>query len=259
VPSTHSVCIVAVELADDPVAWRQAGFSVDDNGSCFIGSLRIDLRGRTAAGRQGLLSWSFGGLDAGGAKSVHVLDGVETHVVADDASASASTSSSSSSNANTCVSLGELTLFVRDLAGTCRRLAETCQVHPHKRRAPRALPGPMAGYEVAAFFFGGTRVLIVGPSAERAAAVAGGAAAGGDSGGGKNPMAWMLGGSGPGAAETELTGWLPEVTDMGALRRCLERGGLEKGAKERPAVQVRDPGHRPCGEPLLRCAAHTAL
>lgn len=48
-----------IAVADDPAAWRVAGFRVDD-GACDIGSVRLRLAGR-AAGRA-IVGWSLRGL-----------------------------------------------------------------------------------------------------------------------------------------------------------------------------------------------------
>lgn len=51
--------LVGLEVADDPTVWRAAGFHVDDDGTCRIGSVLISLVGR-GPGR-GIRSWTLAG------------------------------------------------------------------------------------------------------------------------------------------------------------------------------------------------------
>ncbi len=44
-------------VGDDPEAWRGAGFTVDDDGTCRLGSVRVRLAGRAIA--KGLRSWTL--------------------------------------------------------------------------------------------------------------------------------------------------------------------------------------------------------
>jgi hypothetical protein len=54
------VTIDAITVADPPEAWAAAGFTVDPDGSCRIGSVRVRLVGRDAGKR--ILGWSLRGL-----------------------------------------------------------------------------------------------------------------------------------------------------------------------------------------------------
>jgi hypothetical protein len=65
---------MAVELAtlvvgDEPAAWADAGFTVDQ-GACRIGQVRVLFLG--AEGRRGIVAWSFRGLT----ERIGVLDGL---------------------------------------------------------------------------------------------------------------------------------------------------------------------------------------
>ena len=51
-----------ITVADDPAAWRAAGFEVDDDGGCAIGTVMLRLV--PPEGRHGLLGWSVRGLAA---------------------------------------------------------------------------------------------------------------------------------------------------------------------------------------------------
>src|SRR5437868_3340022 len=46
-----------VVVADEPASWRSAGFSVDDDGLCRVGSVRIRLVGRERGKR--IVDWSL--------------------------------------------------------------------------------------------------------------------------------------------------------------------------------------------------------
>jgi hypothetical protein len=68
---TDAVTIDTVLVADEPDAWRSAGFTVDDDGTCRIGHVRIRLIGRSAGKR--IVGWSLRGLPPGAS-----LDGLPT-------------------------------------------------------------------------------------------------------------------------------------------------------------------------------------
>jgi Glyoxalase-like domain len=60
--------IAEIVVGDEPDSWRAGGFTVDDDGACRVGSVRIALVGRGRGKR--ILSWSLrdtpaGSLDAG--------------------------------------------------------------------------------------------------------------------------------------------------------------------------------------------------
>src|SRR5215204_1236105 len=65
--------LVALTLADDPQAWGRAGFSVDEEGTCRIGSVDVRIRPVTDGG--GVLSWTLD-LDS----PVGSIDGITTEV-----------------------------------------------------------------------------------------------------------------------------------------------------------------------------------
>lgn len=75
--------IAGIDVGDAPEAWRAAGFTVDDSGTCRIGSIPVHLVG-TAGGR-GIRGWSLLGLSA--APVDGTIDGLPTEV----ANASAAT------------------------------------------------------------------------------------------------------------------------------------------------------------------------
>jgi hypothetical protein len=51
------VAIDEILVGDPPDAWRAAGFSVDDDGTCRIGTVRVRLVGRDGGKR--ILGWSL--------------------------------------------------------------------------------------------------------------------------------------------------------------------------------------------------------
>jgi catechol 2,3-dioxygenase-like lactoylglutathione lyase family enzyme len=72
--STGAVTTIAELLvADDPASWRACGFTVDDEGVCRIGSVRVRLD--PAAGASGVVSWTLAGAPDEG---VATVDGLST-------------------------------------------------------------------------------------------------------------------------------------------------------------------------------------
>lgn len=69
------VTIAEIHVADPPDAWRAAGFAVDDDGGCRVGTVRIRLGAEGA----GVVGWSLRDLPDGTAD----LDGVPTTVTAE--------------------------------------------------------------------------------------------------------------------------------------------------------------------------------
>jgi hypothetical protein len=69
--------LVELTVADEPDAWRAAGFTVDDDGQCVIGHVRVWLR--PDAGPKGVIGWA---LDH--AAETDVIDGLPTTVPAQD-------------------------------------------------------------------------------------------------------------------------------------------------------------------------------
>ena len=86
---TVAPTVVEIEVADEPDAWRAAGFSVADD-RAQVGSIAIRLVGRTD-GAKGIRSWSWSNL-----WTDDPIDGLATHVapqhaVTPDAHANGST------------------------------------------------------------------------------------------------------------------------------------------------------------------------
>jgi hypothetical protein len=58
-------------VGDEPAAWAAAGFTVDDDGTCRIGTVRIELAGREAG--KGMRRWSLRDVDP-----LEEIDGIRT-------------------------------------------------------------------------------------------------------------------------------------------------------------------------------------
>ena len=73
--------IVWLEIADEPAAWRAAGFEVDDDGRCVVGTVEHRLVGRTD-GIAGITGW---GIVRAGDASTHQrsIDGIATTAAGD--------------------------------------------------------------------------------------------------------------------------------------------------------------------------------
>jgi hypothetical protein len=67
--------VVEIEIADEPDAWRAAGFTVDD-GIAHVGSIALRLLGRTDTAK-GIRSWSWADLPDDSS-----IDGLSTHAAA---------------------------------------------------------------------------------------------------------------------------------------------------------------------------------
>jgi hypothetical protein len=66
--------LVALDVHDDPDAWRAAGFAVAPTGACRVGAVTFHLSPPPAGGRGGIAGWTIDGLAAG----VTELDGIAT-------------------------------------------------------------------------------------------------------------------------------------------------------------------------------------
>jgi len=60
-----------LSVSDDPALWRTAGFTVDDDGRCVIGTVVLDIR--PTEGRRGVHAWALEGATTDGD-----IDGVTT-------------------------------------------------------------------------------------------------------------------------------------------------------------------------------------
>lgn len=67
------VTIDTIEIADPPETWEAAGFTVDEDGTCVAGHVRLQLVGRDGD-RKRILSWSLRGIPDG----TESIDGLPT-------------------------------------------------------------------------------------------------------------------------------------------------------------------------------------
>lgn len=98
--------LAQLDIADDPDAWRAAGFTVADDDTCTIGLVRLRLLG----GSDGVVGWGFAGLD-----EVAPIDGIPT-VAIDDVDADPP------SHANGSTSLDHVVVTTPDSARTVAAL-----------------------------------------------------------------------------------------------------------------------------------------
>ncbi|MBM0124010.1 VOC family protein [Pimelobacter simplex] len=67
-----TVLLTDLVVADPPESWREAGFAVDDDGTCRVGAVRIRLVGRERG--TGIVAWELAGVPSETAE----LDGIAT-------------------------------------------------------------------------------------------------------------------------------------------------------------------------------------
>lgn len=114
-----SVTLAELLVADPPDAWRAAGFTVDDDGTCRVGSVRIRL-GRGPG--SGVVGWSLTDLPGGRTD----LDGVPT-------TASDATPPEPARHPNGTTHIDHVVLLTPDLARTVAALREV-GIEPRRER-----------------------------------------------------------------------------------------------------------------------------
>jgi catechol 2,3-dioxygenase-like lactoylglutathione lyase family enzyme len=98
-----TVTIDEIVVGDPPEAWAAAGFAVDDDGTCRIGTVRVRLVGREQGKR--ILGWSLRGAAPGS------LDGLAT-------TASTREPADPATHPNGCVAIDHVVVLTPDLART---------------------------------------------------------------------------------------------------------------------------------------------
>ncbi|MGV0852111.1 VOC family protein [Mycolicibacterium phlei] len=129
-----AVTVESIEIADPAQAWRDAGFTVDEDGICRVGTVRLRLAG-SAAGR-GIVGWSLRGVPA----SLTDLDGVP-------AAPSAAPVSAPAAHPNGVVAIDHVVLLSPDLD---RTVAAVCALGVEPRRERE---GRLAGHPIRQVFF----------------------------------------------------------------------------------------------------------
>lgn len=105
-----AVTLAELVVADPPQAWREAGFTVDDDGTCRVGTVRIRLVGREQG--EGIVGWVLHGPPEMRATD---LDGVPTTV-------STAAPGEPAAHANGVTHLDHVVLLSPDLARTTAAL-----------------------------------------------------------------------------------------------------------------------------------------
>jgi hypothetical protein len=100
-----SASIDEITVADPPDAWIAAGFTVDDDGTCRVGTVRIRLVGRDAGKR--IVGWSLRGLDL----DADEIDGLPT-------TASTREPAPPSDHANGCLLIDHVVVATPDIERT---------------------------------------------------------------------------------------------------------------------------------------------
>ena len=208
----NAATIRAMEVADDPELWRQAGFAVSDKNVVMLGDCAVTLSGAPGVPSKGLVSWAIDKLanDFNG----ELLEGVTTRAAPSNSS-EAPAVPATSPHANTTLALAELVLYVQNLEQTYQNFTRAGLVS-HKGRPPKEMKG--GKHASAIFFLGGIRLMMTGPTDPKMPAD-------------QNPKMWMFG---TGSAPTELRGWLPVVADIKELKGVLgdKAGDIKKAAQE---------------------------
>lgn len=103
-----AVSVEEIEIADPAEAWRGAGFSVDADGACRVGGVRLRLVGRERG--TGILGWSLSGISGGD------VDGIPT-------SPTHTTPAEPATHANGVSGIDHVVLLTPDLTRTVAALA----------------------------------------------------------------------------------------------------------------------------------------
>lgn len=114
-----AVTVDEFQIADPVSAWRDAGFTVDPDGVCRIGDVRVRLLGRERG--TGILGWTLRGLPSGGP-----FDGIST-------ACSAAVPSTPAVHANGVTAIDHVVLLSPNLARTVESLAAV-GLHPRRER-----------------------------------------------------------------------------------------------------------------------------
>jgi hypothetical protein len=124
-----SASIDEITVADPPDAWVAAGFTVDDDGTCRVGTVRIRLVGRDAGKR--IVGWSLRGLDLAGDE----IDGLPT-------TASTREPADPSDHANGCLLIDHVVVATPDIERTTTAL-EALGIRNRRTRDSDTYGAPM--------------------------------------------------------------------------------------------------------------------
>ncbi|WP_141014311.1 glyoxalase [Nocardioides sambongensis] len=154
------ITIDELQVADNPEAWRGAGFAVDDDGVCRVGTVRIRLVGPDAG--RGIVGWSLRGTPDGvlGRELDGLLDGVLDGVLDGIATGtSAAAPATPATHPNGVTHIDHLVLTTPDLARTAAAL-RTIGLEARRER-----DGMLSGEPVRQVFYRLSEVIleVVGP------------------------------------------------------------------------------------------------
>lgn len=138
-----TVTVDELVVADPADAWTRAGFSVDSDGICRIGAVRIRLVDRASG--TGIVGWSLGGLPPDG--SFDDIDGVPT-------TGSSAATTEPAEHANGVTAIDHVVLLSPDLNRTVESLAAV-GVEPRRER-----DGELGGRPIRQVFFRFGEVII---------------------------------------------------------------------------------------------------
>ncbi len=131
-----TVSVAELHVADPVAAWSRAGFSVDPDAVCRVGSVRVRLAGRDCG--TGLTGWSLSGLPTGG--GVDTVDGVPTIT-------STAVPATPATHPNGVTAIDHVVLMSPDLRRTVESLA-AIGVHARRER-----DGEIGGRPIRQIFF----------------------------------------------------------------------------------------------------------
>jgi hypothetical protein len=145
------ITIDEIVIGDPPQAWADAGFTVDDDGVCRIGTVRVRLVGRDEGKR--ILRWSLRGTTPGTLDS-GTIDGMATETSATDPAEPAT-------HANGTTSIDHIVLATPDCDRTVAAL-EAVGLEARRERRTESYGSPMRQ----TFFRAGEVIVeLVGPEA----------------------------------------------------------------------------------------------
>jgi len=136
-----AVTIASIEIADPAQAWRDAGFTVDADGDCRVGGVRLRLTG--PASGDGIVGWSLRGVPA----SLGEVDGIATSPSDDPPPTPAE-------HPNGVTSIDHVVVLSPDLDRTVTAL-RALGVEPRRERE-----GRLAGHPIRQVFFRFGEVII---------------------------------------------------------------------------------------------------
>jgi hypothetical protein len=143
--------ISSLAVADDPQAWREAGFRVDEAGCCRVGRVRLDIAPSEA--EAGVTAWALSGVDDAG-----VIDGLPTVDATTEPPAEGA-----DAHPNGVLSIDHLVVVTPDLARTVGAL-QLFGLEPRRTREAGTAERPMRQ----TFFRSGEVIVeVVGPAEPR--------------------------------------------------------------------------------------------